>query len=118
MAHEDLKGLNDRELREELERVNFELGQLRSRVPSKWKLIKMSAGALIGIVGVVLAPPTGGASIVLTVAGFGVMAVDGIEMIADIRGDQETRARIDYLRVRNASIHSHLNRRERGPRGT
>jgi hypothetical protein len=118
MAHEDLKGLDDRELINELERVNLELGQLRARVPSKWKVIRMSAGALIGVVGVILAPPTGGASIALTAVGFGVMAVDGIEMVGDIRGDQETRARIDHLQVRNAAVHSLLNRRRTGRRGS
>lgn len=99
----------EKPLAEEVREIIAELTALRqqSRV-SRWDLGMWLLSGGLGIAGVVLAPPTGGLSLVLTAASFLLLAIDMAKKIRETARDQETRDRAAALELRIAELYAKL----------
>jgi len=78
---------------------------------SIWDKAMWTLGAGVGVAGVLLAPPTGGASLLVTVASFGLIVADAIKKVNEIRGNDEIRSKLAALEARNSELQREIRRR-------
>jgi hypothetical protein len=88
-------------LDQEVREIIDELTTLRKQsAVSRWDIGMWVVSGGLGIVGIVLAPPTGGLSLVLTAASFLLTALDMAKKIRESAGDQKVRDRAAALELR------------------
>ena len=78
---------------------------------SVWDKIMWTLGVGVGVVGVLLAPPTGGATLIVPVASFMLIATDAAKKVSEIRGNDAIRARVAELEGRNSELLDQIRRR-------
>jgi hypothetical protein len=96
-------------LAQELREIIDELSELRkqSRV-SRWDIGMWLVSGGLGISGIMLAPPTGGLSLVLTAASFLLTPLDMAKKIRESAGDQKIKDRAAALERRIDELYTKL----------
>ena len=101
-------------LDQEVRQIIDELTALRKQsAVSRWDIGMWVVSGGLGIVGIVLAPPTGGLSLGFTAASFLLTALDMAKKIRESAGDQKVRDRAAALERRIDELYAKLRGIER-----